>query len=325
MSKVVAKRIAGLSVIVAFLCTGISAQTYNEAANQYNKGVTNFKTNVDSAIIYFENCLKICDQVGDTTFEISSKVVKVLPDLYYQKAFSLLTEKKTEEALAAAKIAMAVSDKYRADATIEKLQKLMVQAYSSMGTKYFGANENEKALAAFDSVLAINPEHTKSIYNKALVYKKMGDNTKFSETIDLYVSKLNPSSDTADLRKANKLAADYFRVAGSKANKANNTTEALDLINKSLTYGTDADSYYQLANIYNKLKNFPVAAENAQKGLDMVPATTTPEDKAKYYYELGVAQAGKGEKDNACETFKNAMFGQFLTAAKGQRTNMKCQ
>lgn len=320
----VVKRITGLAFVLAFVYAGISAQTFNDAAMQYNKGVANFKSNVDSAIIYFENCLKICDQVGDTTFEISTKVVKVLPDLYYQKAYSLLTEKKAEESVTAAKVAMEVSNKYRADATIEKLQKLMVQAYSSMGTKYFAANENEKALASFDSVLAINPDHSKSIYNKALVYKKMNDNVKFGETIDLYESKLDQSTDTADLRKANKLAADYFRVAGSKANKANSPDEAIDLTNKSLKYLPDADAYYQLANIYNKLKKFPEAAENAQKGLDMV-VSATPEEKAKYYYELGVAQLGKGEKENACGSFKNAEFGQFVTAAKGQRTNMKCQ
>lgn len=324
MSNVVINRIKGLSVVFAFVCAGISAQGYNDAAMEYNKGVANFKLNVDSAIIYFENCLKICDQVGDTTFEISSKVIKVLPDLYYQKASTFLTDKKTEESLAAAKVAMEVSKKYEADVTIEKIQKLMVLAYSSMGIKYFGADENEKALAAFDSVLTINPDHNKSIYNKALVYKKMNDNSKFEQTIDLYLSKLDTVNDAEDVKKANKLALDYFRLSGGKANKANNNDEAFEFLTRASKYGIDDNLSYQMASVLNKQKKYAEAAEYAQKGLDLA-AADTQEDKAKFYYELGVAQAGKGENDNACESFKNAMFGPFLTAAKGQRTNMKCK
>jgi hypothetical protein len=62
---------------------------------------------------------------------------------------------------------------------------------------------------------------------------------------------------------------------------------------------------------------------NAQKGLDM--ETGAAEAKAKFYYQLGVAQAGKLENAKACESFKNAMYGAFLEASKAQRTNLKCQ
>jgi tetratricopeptide (TPR) repeat protein len=324
MSNVVINRIKGLAVIFTFVCAGLSAQEYNDAVVEYNKGVANFKSNIDSAIIYFENCIKKCELAGDTTEDIKMKTVQVLPDLYYQKAFTLLSvDKKVEESIKASKEAFAAGNKYENPSTIEKTQKLMVQAYSTMGSKFFSANENEKALNAFDSVLMINPNHSKSIYNKALVYKKMNNTVKFEETVDLYISKLNPNNDTASLHQVNKLALDYFKFAGSKANKDNNLADALNLLNNSLKYGTSDDVYYQFASVYNKQKKYDEAAENAQKGLDL--ATGTPEEKAKFYYELGVAQAGKGETGNACESFKNAMYKPFDVAAKGQRTNMKCK
>ena len=162
-----------------------------------------------------------------------------------------------------------------------------------------------------------------SIYNKALIYKGLDIAPKFTESIDLYIEKLKPAGDTVKIEQARKIARDYFRIAGGKANQANKLADALNSLNLASKYGVDKNIYYQFANVYNKQKKFAVAAENAQKGLAL--ETGTPEDKAKFYYELGSAQAGKGETANACESFKNSMFGPFLQASKAQRTNMKCQ
>ena len=63
--------------------------------------------------------------------------------------------------------------------------------------------------------------------------------------------------------------------------------------------------------------------EYAQKGLDL--ETGDAEAKAMFYYQLGVAQVGKGDTAAACESFKNAVYGPFAEAAKAQRTNLKCQ
>jgi tetratricopeptide (TPR) repeat protein len=200
----------------------------------------------------------------------------------------------------------------------------MIQVYTAMASNFVTAKENDKAIQAFDSVLMINPEHLPSLYNKALMYRGLNNTEKFTETIDLYIGKLKATNDEAKVEQANKVARDYFRVAGGKANQANKLTEAVENLTKASTYGLDNNLCYQYASVYNKQKKFDQAAEYAQKGLELEPKDT-PEDKAKYYYELGTAQAGKGDNAAACETLKNAMYGPFLQAAKAQRTNMKCQ
>jgi len=325
MNKNVFKKVRELIVILVFVSAGISAQEINDAINAYNEGVAIMRTDPESAIAPFENCIKICESIGDSTSnEVKNNAVQVLTDLYFQKAYTLLTtDKKIEESIAASKVALSISDKYGSDKTRDKTEKLMIQAYSSMGSEYFSNNENEKAIKAFDSVLLINPDYHKAIYNKALTYKKMNSADKFGESIDLYLSKLNASEDDKDIQQGKKLALDFFRIAGSKSNKANKLGDALKLLNKSLTYGENDDVYYQLASVYNKKKNFTEAATNAQKGLDM--STGTPEQKAKYYYELAAATAGKGDTTKACELFKKSMYGPFVEASKAQRTNLKCQ
>ena len=318
------KRIVVIVALVAGLSSVVLAQVKNDAIKVFNEGVELMKANDPRAIESFESCIKVCEQVGDSANDIKAKAVKVLPDLYYQKAFDLLTvDKKVNESLSAAKKALEIANKYGDTKTKENSQKLMIQAYSTMATTFVNSKENAKAIQAYDSVLMINPEHMPSIYNKALIYKAQDNAPKFEETIDLYLEKLKPAGDTVKIEQTRKIARDYFRIAGSKANQGNKLADALALMNKASKYGTDKNVYYQFASVYNKQKKFTLASENAQKGLAL--ETGKPEDKAKFYFELAEAQNNLGKKTDACTSYQNAMYGPFVEAAKAQRTNLKCQ
>lgn len=319
------QKVAGLALVLAGFVSGMYAQEKNDAIVIFNQGVELMKANDPKAIETFEKCIALCEQIGDSASDIRSKAVSVVPGLYYKNAYNLLkTEKNIPAAIASSKIALKVAEKYDDPNVVVSAEQLLIQSYTSMASDFITAKNNEKALQAFDSVLMINPEHLPSIYNKALMYRSMSNTEKFTETIDLYLGKLKAAGDESKLEQPNKVARDYFRVAGGKANKANKLAEAVDLLTKASNYGLDNNLCYQFASVYNKQKKFDQAAEYAQKGLDLEPQTT-PESKAKYYYELGTAQAGKGDTAAACESLKNAMYGPFIQAAKAQRTNMKCQ
>lgn len=325
MNLVYIRKIAGILLLMAGLALTLNAQDKVEAINLFNQGVEQMKANDPKALETFEKCVAICEQIGDSANDVKSKAISVIPDLHYKKAYNLLmTDKKVNESLLASKTALQVAEKYQDPNVTESIERLMIQSYSTMAQGYVSAKDNEKAIQAFDSILMINPEHAPSLYNKALMYRGLENTAKFTETIDLYLTKVKQAGDSANVEKANKLARDYFRVAGGKANQANKLSEALQHLNQALKYGSDNNVHYQLASVYNKQKKFELAAENAQKGLSL-DGTATQEAKAKYYYELGTAQAGLGRTNEACESLGNAMFGPFLQAAKAQRTNLKCQ
>jgi tetratricopeptide (TPR) repeat protein len=324
MNKVGTRKIAGLIAVIALVHSGVIAQVKNDAINAFNASVDLMKIDPDAAIASFEDCIKICEQVGDSAFDIQYKAEQVLPGLYFQKASTLLTvDKKIEESLLVSKKTLQVASTYDNQKVLENTRKIMIQAYSNMASAFLNKKENDKAIQAYDSLLTINPEHLNALYNKALVYRGMDNGLKFGEAIDIYIGKVQAAGDTLKTEQASQLASDYFRMAGSKANQANKLAEAIDLLNTASKYGADKNVYYQYANIYNKQKKYPLAAENAKKGLDL--ETGTADDKAKFYYELGSAQAGKGETGNACASFKNSLYGPFLEASKAQRTNLKCQ
>ena len=72
-------------------------------------------------------------------------------------------------------------------------------------------------------------------------------------------------------------------------------------------------------------KSFAKQTASSPKVINTTTTTGAPEAKAKFYFQLALAQAGKGETAEACETFKNAMFGQFAEPSKAQRTILKCK
>ena len=195
MNLVAIKRVTGLLLIFAGLQVSLFAQEKNDAINAFNESVNLMKTDPVSAIESFENCIKVCEQVGDSANDIKSKAVKVLPDLYYQKASDLLlVDKKINESISASKKAIEVAKKYDDTAVVENVKKIMIQAYSAMGSS-LAATEPDKAIMAYDSALAINPHHQASLYNKALIYRKTNNAEKFGQTIDLYIGELKPDQE----------------------------------------------------------------------------------------------------------------------------------
>jgi len=324
MNMKVIRNIAGILIVSAIVGTNLNAQERNDVIKVYNEGAKAMQTDIPAAIKAFEDVVALSDKVGESVNDLKQKAIQVLPGLYLRAANNTIKESKPmPEIIRAAKKAVAVAEKYGTATSKENASKIMVQAYNTMASNYFTQKNYENALLAFDSLLVISPGNLNAIYNKALIYRSQNNAGAFEETIDLYLGKLESGKDDEKEKQASVLALEYFRAAGSQANQANNLDEALILLNKAAKYGDDKDLFYYFADVYNKQKNFNSGAEYAQKGLTLEAGAA--EAKAKFYFQLGLAQAGKGQTADACASFKNAMYGPFAEPSKAERTNLKCQ
>jgi tetratricopeptide (TPR) repeat protein len=200
---------------------------------------------------------------------------------------------------------------------------MLIKGYNSLANEYFSKDDYKNALASFDSVLAINPEYTSTIYNKSLILMKQGNSDDFEKTIDRFITITKAANDEAKVKQASTLALGYFRAAGAKADQANKLDESLVSLNKAAKYGEDKDLYYYFAEVYNKQKAFDKGLEAAQKGLGLEAGA--PEAKAKFYFQIALAQEGKGQTAEACASFTNANFGVFAAPSKVKRANLKCK
>lgn len=316
------RKTAGIIIFLLMLGISMSGQDRNELIKVYNDGARLVQTNVDSAIIAFENVISMSEKIGESVDDLKQNAIKVLPGLYLKSASAMYTAKKTDaDVVRTTKNAITSAEKYGNTAVKENAQKLLQQTYNRMAGEFFKNKDYDKALATFDSVLAVNPDYVAAIYNKALIYRTQGNSDDLEQTMDLYLSKLPAGDERA--AQASRMALEYFRAAGSKANQADQLDEALSLLNKAAKYGEDKDLFYYFADVYNKQKDFDKGAEFAQRGLDL--ETGNAEAKAKFHFQLGLAQEGKGQTAEACESFKNSLFGPFAEPSKAKRTNLKCQ
>ncbi len=318
------KMIALILASSAISITNLNAQERNDVIKVYNEGAKAVQTDVPLAIKSFEEVVTLSGQVGETASDLKEKAIKVLPGLYIKLAYNALNEKKSApEVIQAAKNAVAASEKYSSPSNKEKAEKILVQGYNNMATEYFSNKDYANAQITFDSLLAINPDYITAIYNKALIYIKQDSAESFEKTIDLFIEKTKSLNDEEKVKQASATALEYFRAAGSQAAQANKLDEALALLNKASKYGDDKDLFYYFADVYNRQKNFDLGAEYAKKGLDLESGDA--DAKAKFYFQIGIAQEGKGQTSDACASFKNAMFGAFAEASKTKRANLKCE
>ncbi len=314
---------AWILVASAIIGTNLRAQERNDVIKAYNEGAKSIQTDVQAAINAFENVIVLSDKVGESAADLKQKAVQVLPGLYVRVASNALNEKKpATEIIRAAKAADRAAEKYGSTSGKENARKILTQVYYNMGTEFFTRKDYNSALSAFDTLLLINPGYPAAIYNKALINRSQNNSAAFEENINSFLEKMKSANDSVKAKQASRLALEYFRASGSQANQANKLDEALVLLNKAATYGDDKDLFYYFADVYNKQKNFDNGAEYAQKGLNL--ETGNAEARAKFYFQLGIAQAGKGKTTDACASFKNALYGTFAQAAKAERTNLKC-
>ena len=324
MNKSIMRKLTGLFLVAFAAVSMLNGQERNDVIKFYNDGAKVLQTDVPAAIAAFENVVTLSEKVGESANDLKAKAVQVLPGLYVRAANNAIKENKpVAEIIKAAKTATAAAVKYNNAAGKENASKIMVQAYNKMGTELFTAKDYEKALLAFDSLLAINPDYSNAIYNKALIYRSQNNPAAFEETIDLFLGKLEAGKDDQISKQASTLALEYFRAAGSQANQADELDEAIALLTKAAKYGDDKDLFYFFADVYNKKKSFDSGIEYAQKGLAL--ETGAADAKAKFYFQLGQGQEGKGQTAEACASFRSAMYGPFAEPSKAKRTNLKCQ
>jgi tetratricopeptide (TPR) repeat protein len=324
MTAQLLRKVAGIFIVSAFMATAANSQDRNAVIQAFNDGAKASQTDAPAAIKAFETAITLADQVGETATDLKQKASAALPGLYIKVVSAAITDKKpAPEIMKLARTAVAVAEKYGTQVQKDNAAKTLVQAFNFQATGYFSKNDFPNALLTFDSLLAVNPDYVNAIYNKALIYIKQNNSDAFEQTIDSYIGKVKAANDEARTKQASTLALGYFRGAGSKANQAEKLDDALTLLTKASKYGDDKDLFYYFSDVYNKQKNYDKGLEYAQRGLDLEAGTA--EAKAKFYFQLGLAQEGKGLIAEACASFKNSAFGPFAEPSKIQQKNLKCQ
>lgn len=294
----------------------VNAQSKEQAITFYNEHLELAKAlNYDGAISKLNACIDVCEALGSDGNDTKALAVKRLPTLHFKKAGEILKAKNLDGAIIAFDETRRIATKL-GDKEIEaKVLKLMPQLYYNKGNSFYAAGKTDEALAQYDLAIKLDAGYPKAYYGRGLVYKKLDDVEKMLESLDKAIETATVSKDGVTLDNAEKAARDMLVFKGAKSTESKQYSESVRLLKRAIQYDQNyADTYFRLAEAYNKQALFAEAIEAGNKALELEKGGKT--ESAKIYFELAEAFKGTGNRERACESYKNAAFGPFLQSAK---------
>lgn len=323
-----------LGLFIIGLASNVNAQDKRKAVETYNQALELMKASeYQQAITQFNNALSQAEALGEEGQDIIERVHNQLPAANFElakNAYRNFQNDKTisnlDRAIEAFRQAAEVSEEYGNEQIAEKAPNIITQLMYNKALVQYQQKEFETAMTTLDEVIERNANYAKAYYQKGIVAKNM-DGRSLDEALGFFDQAIEVGNEIGDNQiatRAQNAAAEELVYQGSQAIENSNYSQALEYLNRALDYNSEsASAYYRLAEAYNGQQNWQQAAQAAQKGLDLSNGGRT--DNAKFYYTLGTAYQGMGQKSDACGAFENASYGTFKSSAEHKMEyELKC-
>ncbi len=324
-----------LALFAGLIAVNVSAQSRTDLITAYNNG-TNAASeqNYDQAISAFTQAISIGEQLGAEGQDIVEKAKEQIPKVYYQKALSSYRAFQSSKSLDDLNATIdgfgetaQVAVEYGSEDISRRARGVIPQLYYQKGLLLYNQEDYTAADNALDEAIRANSNYAQPYYQKGLIVKKTN-----REDIDTIINWFNQAINIAEAtnkeavaRKARESAHDELLYRGAKATEAKRYDRAIELLEMGLGYDENsADLHYRLAEAYNKKGNATKALEHANKSLELENGGRT--DKAKIYFEIGLAHQTLENTGEACSAFGNAVYGSFKAPAEHiMEFELKCK
>lgn len=317
----------GLKTLATLIILGISVNAFgqtemSDVADSFNQGVQMMKINPDAAITSFEKTIELADQVGtDEAMELKMQAVAQIPKMYWESAKKLAGKKDYVNAIKKLDSCMETGKTANDTKLVSRARGTKLSIINVQGNTALSDGEYEAALDYFDTALQMNPKYAKALLGKTLVYDKMGDLDKMEEA---GIQGMEVATAARDNKTSGtiqqKLRSTFFNSAQAKL-QAQDFAGAEKCLSRSIQYGNNnAQVHYQLGLTYEGQEKWNEAIESFSKSVELDMGTSA--EKAKVFFKLGGAYEAVGNSTKACESYKQALHGEFAEAAKYKIENV---
>ena len=325
-----------LIAVIALTSVAVNAQeSLTDAITAYNKAQELAKSSeLVDAISMYEQAITIASGLGTEGQDITDRSEKAIPKLYFAKAAAAYKAFQGSPSVENLDVAIAEFGSAQqagtdsGDAQVEsKSRGVLAQLHYQKATMLFKREDFAGADESLDMAIETNANYAKAYYQKGLVHKKTDpeDLEGIMTWFDRAVMVGEQVRDNTVVRQAKESAHAELLFRGAKAIEQGKSSGAIDILNMSLEYDAESsDSYYRLAEASNKLGKRDDAIKFGNMALSFEKGGNT--DKAKIYYEVGVAYQAKNDKGNACESLKSASYGSFRAPSEHKMEfELKCE
>lgn len=313
----------------------VQAQDNSAAITAYNEALELAQAkDYQAAIDKYQEAISIAEGLGADGNDIKQRSEKAIPRLYFSKAVAAYNTFKGSPSIPNLDAAVAEFDEARTvgdesgDTEIrDRARGVLAQLHYQKATMLFKREDFAGADEALNKAIETNANYAKAYYQKGLVHKKTnsGDLEGIIGWFDRAIAVGEQVNDGGVVRQATESAHAELLFRGSKSIEQGQNTGAIELLRRSLDYNSgSSDSYYRLAEASNKLGNRDDAITYANQALNYEQGGNT--DKAKIYFELGVAYQAKNDKGQACDALKSASYGSFRAPSEHKMEfELKCE
>ena len=324
-----------LSLFVIGLAAQTNAQNRRAVVKTYNEGLELKKSeNFQKAISTFNQTMANAKKLGEEGQDIVSRCEQQLADTYFKIAVSDYKALQNQQnidnfdnAIASFEKALEIANEYNSSQIKDRATQIIPQLFYNKGVFGFKTKSYDMALDALNKAIERNSNYSNAYYQIALV-KKNQEGVEQSVVIDAFKKALSVAesqNNSSVIEESNKqLGGIYLSRGHNLVEKQSDTQGGIEAYNTALNYTPENEQvFFRLAEAHNKVQEWNQAAEYAQKGLDLETGGKT--EKAKYYFELGNAYKGMGQKEQACSAFSNAAYGSFKSSAEHEMEyQLKC-
>lgn len=238
----------------------------------------------------------------------------------FASAMQAAKQGNSSEAYPQLERALQLADETEQSGAASQIEGRLVKLAKSWGNKALKNENYDQALSHFTKGAEYAPNDAYMFYGKGLALINLDRTEEAMQTLQQASQVGQESGDTRTANLAEERIRDeYVSIASKALNKqnpsiddANTALSALDEM-KQYVDPSAKSLFYRASALYAKGDNQQAVA-TAQEGLDMHRGSRS--DAAKYHFVIAEAQMKLGDKATACETFKQAAYGDYKARAE---------
>jgi tetratricopeptide (TPR) repeat protein len=238
----------------------------------------------------------------------------------YKEGAKAGNEKNFEVAIARFEEAIQLAQKLGVSDIVNRIEGNIVNSLKGAASTALNGENYEEALSHYDKLRNYTDDDPSVHYNRGLALLNLEDSTDAGlQSLQTAIEIGNQTGNTRVAGLATERIRDEFVATASEALQGDNPSQsqidtALDALDQMREYvDPSATSMFYRATALFAATQYQQAMQTAREGLDMHQGSRS--DAAKFYYIIGESQMDTGNTAAACETFKNAAYGDYQARA----------